>query len=169
MSYNILGINPGHNGSAALLVDGELVYYIEEERLSRYKYDANPFRGIIDILSKWHVDEIVLGGTTPEFPKLPWTGEDPYSALVRKYNPNVKITNLGHEHHLSHVGCAFYNSGFDEALAIIVDGAGSYKEECLDEEGKYKASGFETESIWVCKYPDILSLVYKSPKLLELQ
>ena len=25
MSYNILGINPGHNGSAALVVDGEVV------------------------------------------------------------------------------------------------------------------------------------------------
>ena len=37
MTYNILGINPGHNGSAALTVDGELVYYIEEERLSRLK------------------------------------------------------------------------------------------------------------------------------------
>ena len=35
MSYNILGINPGHNGSACLVADGELVYYGEEERLSR--------------------------------------------------------------------------------------------------------------------------------------
>lgn len=161
MTYNILGVNPGHNGSAALLVDGELVYYVEEERLSRSKYDGNPFRGILDILSKWHVDEIVLGGTSPEYCKLPWTGEDPYSALVRKFNPNVKVTNLGYEHHMGHAATAFYNSGFEKALAIVVDGAGTYKKEQLDEEGKYILEGFETESIWVCEYPSQFGLVHK--------
>jgi carbamoyltransferase len=161
MTYNILGVNPGHNGAAALLCDGELVYYIEEERLSRMKYDGNPFRGILDILSKWHVDEIVIAGTSPEYVKLPWTGEDPYTALVRKFNPKVKTTVLGHEHHLGHAACAFYNSGFDKAIAIIVDGAGSYKKENLDEKGKVTAEGFETESIWMCEYPANYSLLYK--------
>jgi len=56
MAYNILGVNPGHNGSVSLVSDGKLVYYVEEERLSRMKYDGNPYRGIIDILNKWHVD-----------------------------------------------------------------------------------------------------------------
>lgn len=160
MTYNILGINPGHNGSAALLVDGELVYYVEEERLSRQKYDGNPFRAILDILSKWHVDEIVIGGTE-NVTRLPWTGEDPYTALVRKFNPNVKRVDISNEHHLGHASSAFYNSGFQEALTIVVDGAGSFKEENLDSEGKYKARGYETESIWLCKYPDELALVYK--------
>jgi carbamoyltransferase len=50
MSYNILGINPGHNGSACLVSDGELKYYLEEERLSRMKYDGNPFKSMIDIM-----------------------------------------------------------------------------------------------------------------------
>ena len=40
---NVLAINPGHNGSAALVVDGKLEHYIEEERMSRMKRDANPF------------------------------------------------------------------------------------------------------------------------------
>ena len=136
MTYNILGVNPGHNGSVALLVDGELVYYVEEERLSRLKYDGNPFRGILDVLSKWHVDVIVVGGTSPDPCRLPWNMEDPYSALVRKFNPNVKVLNLGHDHHAGHAATAFYNSGFDKAVAIVVDGAGSYKKEQLDEEGK---------------------------------
>ena len=42
-----MAINPGHNGSVALVVDGKLEYYIEEERLSRQKYDGNPFRGML--------------------------------------------------------------------------------------------------------------------------
>ena len=36
--YNILGISVGHNSSVALISNGELVYYLEEERLSK-RYD----------------------------------------------------------------------------------------------------------------------------------
>ena len=58
MAYNVLGINPGHNGAAALISDGELVYYLEEERLSRKKRDGNPFRAMVDICSKYKIDEL---------------------------------------------------------------------------------------------------------------
>ena len=103
MTYRTLGINPGHNGSVALIVDGKIELYIEEERLSRLKYDGNPFRGILEAISRGPIDEIVLGGTTPNFEKLPWNGEDAYSALVRKHYPKVKVTNMGNEHHLGPV------------------------------------------------------------------
>jgi carbamoyltransferase len=161
MAYNILGINPGHNGSAALISDGEVVYYLEEERLSKTKYDANPFRAILDIVSKWHIDEIVIGGTTSKLPELPWTQEDPYTALVRKFYPKVKSTNLGQEHHIGHAACAFYNSGFDKAIALIVDGAGSLRREKLDPEGRTVIEGYEAESIWVVEPENKFSLVYK--------
>ena len=58
MPYNVLGINPGHNGSAAVVSDGKLVYYLEEERLSREKYSANPFKAVIDIISKNKIDAV---------------------------------------------------------------------------------------------------------------
>jgi carbamoyltransferase len=158
---NILAINPGHNGSAALLIDGKLKFYIEEERLSRTKYDGNPFRGILEAL-KYGIDAIILGGTQQNFPQLPWTGEDPYSALVRKFNPNVKVYHLGHVHHLGHAAAAFYNSGFDKAAALIVDGAGTRVEVSLDKEGKAKNSGFETESIFKCDYEKGPEVVFQS-------
>jgi carbamoyltransferase len=163
-SYRTLGINPGHNGSTALVVDGKVELYIEEERLSKLKYDGNPFLGIMEAIKLGPIDEIVLGGTSPEFAKLPWTGEDPYSALVRKHYPNVKVTNLGNEHHLGHAAGAFYNSGFDTAVAIVVDGAGSYhvisnKE---NESSEYQPQGFETESIFNCKDVDNIQAIYKS-------
>ena len=162
MSYNILGINPGHNGSAALLVDGEVVYYVEEERLSRSKYDGNPFRGMLDIMQKWHVDELVIAGTGQEEHKLPWTGEDAYTALVRKFYPNVKVQKLGNQHHLGHAASAFYNSGFETAVALVVDGAGSLKKERVDEKDEtLVAEGYETESIWHCEYPGKFALVRK--------
>jgi len=93
----VLGINQGHNGSAAYVVDGELKFYIEEERLSRQKYDGNPFRGMLEAIKEGG-DVLVIGGTSSKNPQLPWTGEDPYSALVRKFNPDVKLISAGEQH-----------------------------------------------------------------------
>lgn len=160
--YNILGINPGHNGSAALVSDGEVVFYAEEERLSRMKYDGNPFRAMLQVLESTHVDELIIGGTSPEFSKLPWTYEDAYTALVRKYNPNVKVTNMGHQHHLGHAAGAFYNSGFKTAVAIIVDGAGSiHNVKMGEDENAPITAGYETESIYKCQYPADFDAIYK--------
>ncbi len=33
----IVSCNRGHNASTTLLVDGEVIFYLEEERLSRFK------------------------------------------------------------------------------------------------------------------------------------
>jgi carbamoyltransferase len=157
---NILAINPGHNGSAAFLVDGELKFYIEEERLSRMKYDGNPYRGILEALP-YGIDILVLGGTHSQHPQLPWTGEDPYGALVRKHNPNVQIINIGGEHHLGHAAETFYNSGFKDAVAVIVDGAGSRIDVKMNDEGAVNP-GFETESIFACEYPANFDRLYTS-------
>jgi carbamoyltransferase len=162
MPYNILAINPGHNGSACLLIDGEVVYYAEEERLSRMKYDGNPFRAMLECLQSYPVDELILGGTSPEFSKLPWTMEDAYTALVRKFNPKVIVTNMGHQHHLGHAAGAFYNSGFDEALAVIVDGAGSFHSTTTGPDGTGNTvGGYETESVYKCSYPVNFEPLYK--------
>ncbi|NDG29554.1 hypothetical protein EB118_05580 [bacterium] len=160
MKFNILGINPGHNGSAALISDGEVVFYVEEERLTRMKYDGNPFRGMLEVLKHWHVDVLVIAGTGQEEHRLPWTGEDAYSALVRKFNPAVRVIRLGHEHHLGHAAGAFYNSGFDKAIALVVDGAGSLKTEKINEQ--MEIQGFEAESVWLCEYPGKFSLIHKA-------
>lgn len=158
--YSILAINPGHNGSAALVINGQVVFYAEEERYSRMKYDGNPFRAMLHVLINNAVDELVIGGTTTQLPVLPWTQEDPYTALVRKFNPNVKITKMGHLHHLGHASAAFYGSGFDSAAAVVVDGAGSYHQEQVGQDGK-TVGGFETETIYQCSYPHDFNAVYK--------
>ena len=133
MPYNILAVNPGHNGSAALVSDGEVVFYGEEERFSRLKYDGNPFRAMLQVLMNNQIDELVIGGTSNDLATLPWTGEDSYSALARKFNPQVKVTRMGHLHHLGHAASAFYGSGFTSAAAVVVDGAGSYWREQVTE------------------------------------
>tara|TARA_R110002073_G_scaffold336393_1_gene532933 strand:- start:2928 stop:4649 length:1722 start_codon:yes stop_codon:yes gene_type:complete len=157
---NILGINPGHNGSVALLIDGKLEFYIEEERLSRSKYDGNPFMGILEGL-KHGIDVLALGGTSNDLPQLPWTGEDPYTALVRKHSPNVKVMKAGHAHHVGHAASAFYNSGFEEAVAVVVDGSGSREEIKVNQEGATNP-GFETESIFECDYEEGIKSIFRS-------
>ena len=157
---NILAINPGHNGSAAFIMDGEIKFYIEEERLSRQKYDGNPFRGIEEAL-QYQIDFIVIGGTSSDLPKLPWTGQDPYSALVLKHQPGAKVINVGDYHHIGHAAAAFYNSGFEDAVAVIVDGSGSMKLQPVNQEG-HGPRGFETESIFDCSYPASFKPLYKS-------
>lgn len=160
MAYSVLAINPGHNGSVAVVIDNELTFYIEEERLSRYKYDGNPLKAMSFILSNQHIDELVIGGTSNDLGSLQWTNEDAFSALARKYNPNIKITKMGHLHHLGHAACAFYNSGFETAVAVIVDGSGSVHEDTIAGTD-IKIEGYETESIYHCSYPHEFNAVYK--------
>ena len=158
----ILGINQGHNGSAAYVVDGELQFFIEEERLTRMKYDGNPFRGMLEAIMRGGVDILVIGGTSNENPKLPWTGEDVYTGLVRKFNPEVKTYVMGQNHHMGHAALAFYNSGFETAAAVVVDGAGSFVTSKIDGEDSPTVSGFETESIFKCYYPSEFEPIWKS-------
>ena len=155
-----MAINPGHNGSAALVIDGKLECYIEEERMCRVKRDANPFRAMLNLMEDHHIDELVIGGTGQEEHRLNWTGENSYAALVRKFYPQVKITNVGNEHHLGHVASAFYGSGFDTAAAIIVDGAGT-RAQLHWENDERGLEAYETESIYQCSFPGEFEPVFK--------
>jgi carbamoyltransferase len=162
MAYNILGIHPGHNSSAALVSDGKLVYYLEEERISRMKRDGNPFRTMIDICSKYKIDELIIGGTNSyqESNTLSWTNENTFFALIRKYSPNVKVTYLNSEHHKLHAACAFVNSGFSKSSILIIDGAGSNQTHIL--KTNEKISGFEAESIIISDSTLNLETKYKT-------
>lgn len=161
MSYNILAVNPGHNGSICLLKDGEIDLYIEEERITRIKYDSNPIRTLYKILETTKIDALVLGGTHGEaYPKMTWDGQDVYSSAALKYNSKCKIIHAYNDHHIGHAAGAFYNSGFTSAAVVIVDGAGTMLE--LQVQTRFPVKGFETETIFHANYPDNLNMIYKS-------
>jgi len=150
----LLGINVGHNGAAALYKDSELIFYIEEDRLSRMKYDGNPFLGIEKAFEYTdHIDFVILCGTRNAFGKVFWTAEDPYTCLVRKKQPGHKVETiqLGDDHHLTHAVTAFYNSGFDDAAAIVIDGAGSGIN--IPDLKEIWNDTWEVESVWSLSYP----------------
>ena len=156
-----MGINPGHNGSVAVVSDGKLVYYLEEERLSKIKYEGNPFRVMTDICSKYKIDEIVIGGTNTknELPKLSGSyRENVFHDFITKYNKKAKMKIANLDHHLLHATSAFINSNFHQPSIIVIDGAGSFSKTLIKNEYH---EFFECESIFNST-PEGLIEIYKS-------
>lgn len=167
----ILAIARGHNAGACLLKDGKIVFAIEEERLSRKKYDGGPFAAMVKTLDYTNkIDYLVVAHTQTledSAGRVDFTGDDIYTGMARKLglidqkeNPydHPQVIDLSTIHHKLHAGCAFYRSGFDSAVAVIVDGAGTFFE--LQNSG-YETTGWEVESIIDCDYPYNLKTLYK--------
>lgn len=168
MAQWIAGITRGHNGATCLLKDGELVFYIEEERLSRKKYDGGPLAGMLKIKEYTDkLDYLVVAHTQPlgGAGKIDFTGDDMYTGWARKLglieqqfngDSHPQVIDLAHIHHELHAACAFYNSGFESAACLIIDGAGTFIP--LGDGGM---TGWELETIFSAKYPADFSTKYK--------
>tara|TARA_Y100000004_G_scaffold174541_1_gene213349 strand:- start:205 stop:1938 length:1734 start_codon:yes stop_codon:yes gene_type:complete len=158
----IVGISRGHNAGVCLLKDGEIVFSIEEERLTRRKYDGGPFASIYKILEYTNkVDLVALAHTQPEDRGNDFTLEEIYWALFRKLKlieDPEQYKDLHTQHHMLHAACSFYNSGFDEAVAIIVDGAGTFVPSKFTGD---ETTIWEVESIFECQYPAIFNPKWK--------
>jgi len=159
---NILGITPGHNSSVALIKDGEVEFFLEEDRLSKFKYDNNPLRSIYYLLEKHHIDEIVISGITEDTIPKAWKGEwqDIYSILVKKFNPKVLTTLMCHQHHLTHAASTFYNSGFEKSIIIVIDHSGSITK--FETPQKNLIDVQEVETIFEASYPNKFKTLYQS-------
>ena len=170
----IAGIARGHNAGVCLLKDGEIVFSIEEERLTRAKYDGGPLASILKIKEYTDkIDYLVVSHTTPlsGAGALDYTGEDVYTGLARKlgliesnapkneHGMHPQVVDMAMFHHKMHAGLAFYRSGFDEAVAVIVDGAGTFFPLTVDGESM---TCYETESIYKCNYPAQLKTLHKT-------
>jgi len=168
----IAGIARGHNGGVCLLKDGEVVFALEEERLTRHKYDGGPFATMLKILEYTDELDFLIVAHTQNLQytagKIDFSGDDVYTGLARKLglikrqpfngNPHPQVIDLSHIHHKLHAACAFYRSGFDEAVGVIVDGAGTFIDLNI---GNQQTTVWETESIFDCNYPDNFKTLYK--------
>jgi carbamoyltransferase len=170
MTQWIAAIARGHNSGVCLLEDGKLVFAIEEERLSRNKYDGGPYASMMKILEYTDkLDYLVIAHTQPleEAGRCDFSGDPIYTALARKlglidrkYNPHdhPQVIDLSKTHHKLHASCAFYRSGFDSAVAVIVDGAGTFIPMSMD--GRNEMT-WELETIFKCQYPSEFKTLYK--------
>jgi carbamoyltransferase len=136
----------GHDGNAALLVEGRLVASSQEERFTRIKHDAQfPARALADCLAQagLHGEDVetcvfaekplqsifqerTFGASNALWRWLggvldPGLGTD-YVAHARRLLPNAQLRYAWH--HLSHAEAAFRTSPFDSAAFLCLDGKG---------------------------------------------
>ncbi len=135
----VLGLNGwterGHDGGASLIVDGKLIYAVEEERLTRLKhaYDTIPNKSIEHALNFANlklddIDKFYIG----------WDYEALYSMLNKQFLTKEEVSQaiFGSDkyaskieyvsHHIAHAYSTFYPSKYERALAFIIDGQGEY-------------------------------------------
>ena len=136
-------ISQGHDSAAALVVDGAVVAAVAEERISRRKHTGDfPAGAVASCLAQaglepGDLDELVHG-----FDYAPYRGiyqTDPISCdlyrsvysrealleLVARDLPGVPPERVHHvDHHLAHAASAYYTSGWDDCLVIVMDGMG---------------------------------------------
>ena len=168
----IVSIARGHNSSTTLMVDGEIIFYLEEERITRSKYDGSPLAGLIKVFDYVdHIDHLIVCHTASDNPILDWTGECVYDGLIRKLSRNkfeYQTHNVSLMHHELHAACGYFNSGFDTAACVIADGAGSFLS--LNKEANWVQNTlcrfiekpvFEFETIFHVTNPRDFDTVYK--------
>tara|TARA_B100002019_G_scaffold65892_1_gene56582 strand:+ start:134 stop:1057 length:924 start_codon:yes stop_codon:yes gene_type:complete len=117
-----VGINMTHDASFCHCVDGKVDFFIEEERLSRNKHDHTPVRSIIEYFESNHAGVTGLQYEDLDLPTL-----TSYIELTLNKKSNT-VVDLYEEHHVLHAMCGFYNSEFEEADVVVVDGMGNYSE-----------------------------------------
>ena len=169
----IAGIARGHNAGVCLLKDGEVIFAVEEERLSRQKYDGGPFASMVKILEYTdRLDYLVVAHTQKleeSAGRVDYSGDDVYTGLARKLGlidkksnattyEHPQVIDLAFMHHKLHSACAFYRSGFDSAVSVIVDGAGTFVPIGVNNE---QVMSWEVESIIDCDYPATFNTMHK--------
>lgn len=178
MSYNILGINLSHNSSVCVLKDGKIDFFLEEDRFSRQKYDGVPLESIKYVSKKYFINEISISGLSylgsqPLNNGFYVSKSNLLTSYISyvdnktilngfflsvldkyfSYNQNISLTNLFEFHHQCHAASSFFNSGFNKALCIVVDGSGS-----LIPQANFLT---ETESIFEASYKEGFKTLYK--------
>jgi len=121
----ILGVHDGHD-AGAVLIDGERIFAVNEERLNRVKkYRGFPelsIKAVLDMAGAGQedVEVIAVAGVFRRGKRLLELEE----RLKAIFGPEFKRKVLLVEHHLAHSSSAYYTSGWREALAVSIDAAG---------------------------------------------
>ena len=144
----IIGISSAHDSSTCILNNGDVEYFVKEERLSGVKRDRLPILGIANAPSC--KEDIALAHNAPTFNQDFF--ENYLYKITKKYH-NINFSqDYSNEHHLVHANLAFYDSGFSESLVFVIDRMGS----------EIFGSARESESVYVASYPNSFIPIYKN-------
>jgi carbamoyltransferase len=149
--YNILGLNFGHDGSAAIVKNGVLVCAIANERLSRQKKARNVTREMVQYLldgAGLTLDQIHFVALCSFF-YSPENYVRFFDKQGREYTHNFfdvtgpetvvdsfvtiegrRIKSVFVHHHMAHAAAAFYTSPFTRAACFTMDASRNRPEAC---------------------------------------
>lgn len=135
----VLGVSTMHDSSVAVVNNGHIESFYKEERFTRVKRDMFPWKSleIVRDQYKGSIDHIVVANPF-------YNSYDSYVSNYLSKTYSKDVISLSHMHHLQHASLAFYNSGFDKSLIVVVDRNGSY----------LKNRGHECESVLIGEYPN---------------
>jgi carbamoyltransferase len=135
MQYH-LGINLGHERSVAIVKDGEILVAIEQERIDRQKYspgymlhspgDASQIQLPHEAI-RYAIDTIGIGMGDLDTITANMPGHDYAPNILRRVLPPELVNKVQQipSHHLAHAYSAYYPSGFEESIILVVDASGS--------------------------------------------
>lgn len=143
----ILGVSSAHDSSICLLEDGKIKYFTKEERITGKKRDKFPVKSLSSINT--NNEEVYFAHSAPFI-------ESDYAEYIleigKKFHNITQAVDYSGLHHLVHANLAFYNSGFKEALVLVIDRNGT----------EYNNSCREAETVFVASYPNNFKEIYKN-------
>ena len=177
----ILGINISHHASSCLLIDNEIKFLLEDERINRKKgyipeddlddlengsFKINFAEKLLNYTS--HLDYVIFSsfGRTNNFDNF----------IIERYKEGMKKSGItwnevifeSDNHHIYHACSGFYGSEFDESVALILDGGGSIYQDGSDFLGKNSQNYFrEVETIFKLDYKSGVQPLWKHHTLAE--
>ncbi len=167
-------ISQGHDSAAALVMEGNIVAAAAEERFNGKKHTGDFPAGAIRYclaeagLRLDQVDEVAHGFDYAPYEML--YSLDPLSqrlyrevysrdkllAQVRRDLGAFPAERVKHvEHHLSHAASAYFTSGWDECLTVVVDGMGEVNGATV-----YEARGGRLKSLRQISAGDSIGILY---------
>lgn len=152
MNIAAISLTP-HDCSLCILKDGEVYEYILEERLSTHKHDGKFFfsaKKLSEFEKTYGLDKIyIVNGSENDCAHT--------ELCLSKYDIDSSVEEIFDEHHLYHASSAYYSSGFDEAICLVMDGmgAGGELEKIIKDLGKF--DDFNQEDLLTCSEGNTLS------------
>ncbi len=181
----ILGISSYyHDSAASLLVNGEIIAAVQEERFSRIKGDRSfPRYAIaycldqaeikisdVDYISFYEIPELSFKRlfNNLEFriwdilkisKNLKFWGSErlKFEKFFKKIYPNFNGKFFFSKHHYSHASSAFYPSGFNKAAILTIDGVGENVTATIS-----KGIDNKIHTLKKLLYPDSVGLLYST-------
>ena len=167
-------ISQGHDSAAALVIDGEVVAAVAQERICRRKHTGEFPRGAIEsCLAQANMQSSELDAVVHSFDYAPYRAmyaldpisqelyrevlsREAFAGNVRAALPELPAERIGHiDHHLAHAASAYFTSGWEECMVAVIDGMGEAHGATI-----YRASGGGLEPVHRIGAADSMGIFY---------